>query len=87
MLKKGSESSLCYRLLIAVPLKMYRKFGRPNAEIGWKMANGQLLFLAQHAYVPIDNRIDSCTIIYAICSYSEYYIVLPFLFIRKSMLR
>ena len=21
-------------------------FGRPNAEIGWKMANGQLLFLA-----------------------------------------
>ena len=21
-------------------------FGRPNDEIGWKMANGQLLFLA-----------------------------------------
>ena len=40
-------------LLIAVPLKMYRKiwptkmdFGRPNAEIGRKMANGRLLFLA-----------------------------------------
>ena len=26
------------------PIKI--DFGRPNAEIGWKMANGQLLFLA-----------------------------------------
>ena len=23
-------------------------FGRPNVEIGWKMANGRLLFLALH---------------------------------------
>ena len=33
-----------YRLLNAVILKIYRKFGQPkwqpNAEIGWKMANG-----------------------------------------------
>ena len=42
-------------LLIAVPLKMYSKFGqpkwisRPNAEIGQKMANGHLLFLALFA--------------------------------------
>ena len=40
------------RLLIAFPLKMYSEFGRPkcilgpNAEIGGKMANGLLLFLA-----------------------------------------
>ena len=34
------------RLLIAFPLKMYGKFGQPNAEIGQKMGNGQLLFLA-----------------------------------------
>ena len=38
-------------------------FGWPNTESGWKMANGQLLFLALHAYVPIDNRIDSYTVI------------------------
>ena len=25
-------------------------FGRPNAEIGWKMANGRLLFLALGVY-------------------------------------
>ena len=35
-----------YRLSIAVPLKMYSNFGQPNVEIGRKMANGQLLFLA-----------------------------------------
>ena len=38
------------RLLRAVPLKMYSKFvrpfGQPYVEIGRKMANGQLLFLA-----------------------------------------
>ena len=38
-----------------------KDFDRPNSEIGWKMANGQLLFLALH--VPIDNKMDSCTII------------------------
>ena len=32
-------------LLMAFPLKMYSKFGWPNVEIGWKMGNGQLLFL------------------------------------------
>ena len=30
-------------------------FGRPNAEIGQKMANGQLLFLALHPSPPIEN--------------------------------
>ena len=39
-------------LLIAVPTENVQEiwltkmdYGRPNAEIGWKMANGQLLFL------------------------------------------
>ena len=45
------ENRIFSKLLTAIPLKMYRKFGppnfgRPNAEIGWKMANGRLLFLA-----------------------------------------
>ena len=42
-----------FRLLTAVPLKMYRKFGQPNAEIGWKMANGRLLFLALLTTFPL----------------------------------
>ena len=41
---------LFYRLLIAVPLKMYSKYGRPNWSLIDQMAklvaNGQLLFLA-----------------------------------------
>ena len=46
------EDRIFYRLLIAVPLRMYRKFGWKtdfgwiNAKIGQKMANGRLLFLA-----------------------------------------
>ena len=39
---------ISYKLLISVQLKMYRKFGWPNAEIGWKLANDWLLFLALH---------------------------------------
>ena len=42
------EDRIFYRLLIAVPLKNAQEiwpiimdFGQPNAEIGWKMANGQ----------------------------------------------
>ena len=43
--------------MIAIPLKMCSKagrpnsmdFGRPNAEIGRKMANGWLLFLALYS--------------------------------------
>ena len=42
-----------FRLLIAVPIENVQEiwlikmdFGQPNAEIGQKMANGRLLFLA-----------------------------------------
>ena len=42
-----------YRLLIYCSIENVQEiwptkmdFGQPNAEIGWKMANGQLLFLA-----------------------------------------
>ena len=36
-------------------------FGRPNVEVGWKMANGQLLFLALHAPLTISARsIQQC---------------------------
>ena len=34
------EDRIFYRLLIVVPLKMYRKFGQPNAEIGLVIVNG-----------------------------------------------
>ena len=46
------ENPTFCRLLIAVPLKMYSKFGR-NGEIGRKMANGQLLFLALESYAVV----------------------------------
>ena len=40
------------------PLKMYwptkMNFGRPNTEIGWKMANGRLLFLALFQEAKVD---------------------------------
>ena len=35
----------------AVPLKEKIDFGRPNAQIGRKMADGWLLFLALHMYI------------------------------------
>ena len=51
----GCVLKIFYRLLTVVPLNMYRKNGGPkwilvgpNAEIGYKMANGWLLFLALH---------------------------------------
>ena len=46
------ENRIFYRLLIVVPIENVWEiwptkmdFGRPNAEIGRKMADGQLLFL------------------------------------------
>ena len=51
-----------FRVLIAVyienvqeiwPTKM--DFGRPNAEIGWKMANGWLLFLVLYVWIYMPN--------------------------------
>ena len=45
-----------FRLLISVPIENVQEiwptkmdFGRSNAEIGWKMANGRLLFLAPNS--------------------------------------
>ena len=40
------DRTFCW-LLFAVLLKMYSKldFGWSNVEIGWKITNGQLLFL------------------------------------------
>jgi len=35
-------------------------FGWPNVEIGWKMANGQLLFLALHMNNPQIPVYNSC---------------------------
>jgi len=43
------------RLLIVIPLKMYSKI-EPNVEIGQKIANGQLLFLALINFV--DQQIE-----------------------------
>ena len=44
------EKLTFYRLLIAVPLKMYSKYGRPNRSLIDQMVkldtNGQLLFQA-----------------------------------------
>ena len=41
------DRTFCW-LFIAIPLKMYSKmdFGWSNVKMGWKIANGQLLFLA-----------------------------------------
>jgi len=33
-------------------------FGQPNVEIGWKMANGQLLFLALYALVGFSKKLQ-----------------------------
>ena len=55
-----------YRLLIAVPLKMYRKYGRPKwilvgqmLKLFGKKANGQLLF---PALILNTNRYVGCTV-------------------------
>ena len=54
-----------YKLSIVIPLKMYSKFGQPKwilvSEIGQKMANGRLLFLALRIYtvmVYIDETVN-----------------------------
>ena len=51
------EDRIFYRLLTAVPLKMYGKFGRPKwilvsqmLKLVGKWAMGQLLFLAPHVH-------------------------------------
>ena len=35
-------------------------FGQPNVEIGWKMANAQLLFLALCSYTKVRIPPDYC---------------------------
>ena len=45
-------------------------FGRPNAEIGRKMANGRLLFLALHTY--INNRLNTTYFLHLLPTYSSY---------------
>jgi len=45
-------------------------FGQPNVEIGQKMANGQLLFLALDQYYTKIVAFELCTYIYTyICMY------------------
>ena len=53
-------------LLIAVPIKNVQEiwptkmdFGWPNAEIGRKMANGRLLFLALECTVALMQQVNS----------------------------
>ena len=64
-------------LLIAIPIEKVQEiwptkmdFGRPNAEIGWKMANGRLLFLALHIYPSSD--VISLHCITHVCCYCTY---------------
>jgi len=61
------EDRTFFRLLIAIPLKMYSKIGRPKQilvgqmlKLVWKMANGQLLFLALY----------TCTVLYSRYTFS-----------------
>ena len=56
-----------FRLLIAVPIECVQEtwatkmdFGRPDAEIGQKMANGRLLLLALRCRATMGN----CTIVH-----------------------
>ena len=75
-----------FGLVIAVPIENVQEiwptkmdFGRPNAEIGQKMTNGRLLFLALLAisalclvlYFPYSTGKNDLTIIYIKTSGSE----------------
>ena len=54
MVGRFFEGRIFYRLMIAVLWLTKIYFGRPNAGIGWKMANGRLLFLAlRHTYISV----------------------------------
>ena len=46
-------------------------FGRPNAEIGWKMANGRLLFLALMYHLSTGNKNYSLLLCACVGAFNE----------------